>query len=49
MGRYEDDADKLSAILVTSKALEQLRIKGVNRLFLMDKWILDVRQAWMED
>jgi replication-associated recombination protein RarA len=38
-----------NAISITDKALQQLRIRGVNRVFLMDKWILDVRQAWMED
>lgn len=37
-----------NAIPITDKALQQLRIRGINRVFLMDKWILDVRQAWVE-
>lgn len=46
---YNKDKKYWNAIPITDKALQQLRIRGINRVFLMDKWILDVRQAWMED
>ena len=51
--RYQsstEDIDSIEqAIHITDISLQQLRIKGVNRLFLMDKWILDIRRVWMED
>ena len=31
---------------ITSKRLQDLRIKGVNKQMLMDTWILEVRDAW---
>lgn len=32
--------------LVTSKYLQKLRIKGINRQMLMDNWILEIRELW---
>ena len=31
---------------VTSKYLQKLRIKGINRSMLMDNWILEIRELW---
>lgn len=33
-------------IQTTSKYLQQLKIKGINRQMLMDNWIIEVRQIW---
>lgn len=35
----------LYVVGITSKYLQQLRIKGINKQMLMDNWILDVREA----
>ena len=32
---------------ITSRALRDLRIKGINKPALFDHWILDIRQEWM--
>ena len=29
---------------ITSKCLQKLRIKGINKQMLMDMWILDIRE-----
>ena len=34
------------AISITSKRLQDLRVKGINKQMLMDNWILEVRDAW---
>ena len=34
------------AITITSKYLQKLRIKGINRSMLMDNWILEIRELW---
>lgn len=34
------------ALAPTQRALQQLRIKGINKQMLMDNWILEVRDAW---
>lgn len=34
------------AITITSKYLQKLRIKGINRQMLMDNWILEIRELW---
>lgn len=31
---------------VTSKYLQKLRVKGINRSMLMDNWILEIRELW---
>lgn len=38
--------EPLDVVSITSKALQNLRIKGINRQMLMDCWILDIREAW---
>ena len=38
--------EKTSAVQITIRVLSDLKIKGINRQFLMDKWILDIREAW---
>lgn len=35
-------------ISITSKYLQDLRLRGVNKQTLMDMWILDIRKAWMK-
>ena len=34
------------AVSITSKRLQDLRVKGINKQMLMDNWILEVRDAW---
>ena len=34
-------------ISITSKYLQDLRLRGVNKQTLIDMWILDIRKAWM--
>lgn len=36
----------LIAMLLTSDALSELRIKSINRQMLMDKWIISIREVW---
>lgn len=33
-------------VKITSKALSQLRTKGINKQMLFDKWLLDIREEW---
>lgn len=45
----DEDITKSTAVsvLVTSKALQDLkRIRGINKQMLMDKWIMEIREAW---
>ena len=35
-----------NAVVVTSKYLQKLRVKGINRSMLMDNWILEIRELW---
>ena len=37
-----------SGIKITSDALSKINITGVNKQMLFDKWLLDIRSAWME-
>ena len=37
---------KADAIIITRRNLQALGIRGINRQFLMDMWILDIREAW---
>ena len=41
------DRKYLTASSLTSDVIRTLRFKTVNRLMLFDKWILDIREAWM--
>lgn len=40
------EVDDFKATKITSSALSQLRITGINKQMLFDKWILEVRKAW---
>ena len=33
--------------IIASKYIQQLRLSGINRQFLIDSWILEIRRAWM--
>lgn len=45
-----EDADDFECyskcINITSKILQELRITGINKSSLIDKWILDIRKVW---
>lgn len=42
-----DFQDKYAeGILITSHYLQDLRVRGINRQFLMDNWILEMREVW---
>ena len=33
--------------IIASKYIQQLRLSGINKQFLIDSWILEIRRAWM--
>lgn len=35
------------AIVITSKYLQKLRIRGINKQMLVDNWLLEIRELWM--
>ena len=35
------------AISITTKSIQALRVKGINKQMCMDMWILDIRKAWI--
>lgn len=41
--------DYLSAIRVTGNHLRNLRATGVNKQMEFDRWVLDIREIWLED
>lgn len=41
------DKGRYNGIYQTSKYLQKLKIKGINRSMLMDNWILEIRKLWM--
>lgn len=44
----ESDMDKYAkAIEITSKAVSDLPINGINKQMLIDEWIISIRKAWM--
>ena len=44
----EEDKDRwLNGITITNSYLLNLSITGVNRQFVIDSWILEIRKAWM--
>lgn len=44
----ESEMDKYAdAIEITSKAISELSISGINKQMLIDEWILSIRKAWM--
>lgn len=45
-----DVADMIEKSLnITSKYMQQLSIKGINKQMLLDMWILDIRKVWLDD
>ena len=42
----EDISRYGEAIIATSKYLQKLKIKGINRSMLMDNWVLEIRKLW---
>lgn len=46
--KYVKNKRVVAAVLITSKYLQQLRIKGINKQMLMDNWIIDVREVLNE-
>lgn len=43
----EQILDYGEAVKITSKYLQKLRIKGINRSMLMDNWIIEIRELWL--
>ena len=47
MGTGEDEFNcYYQSIQVTSKTINELSVTGINKLILIDKWILDIRKIW---
>lgn len=40
------DNGKYDAIYPTSKYLQKLKVKGINRSMLIDNWVLEIRELW---
>ena len=40
------DKGKYNGIYQTSRYLQKLKIKGINRSMLMDNWVLEIRELW---
>lgn len=40
------DVGRYNGIYATSKYLQKLRVKGINRSMLMDNWVLEIRKLW---
>lgn len=40
------DNGKYDAIYPTSKYLQKLKVKGINRSMLIDSWVLEIRELW---
>lgn len=38
----------VAALRITSGALQDLKIKGINKKMLVDAWILSIREEWMD-
>ena len=34
------------AITITSKYLQKLKVKGINKQMLIDNWVLEIRELW---
>lgn len=43
----EDPFKYADGIRITSKYLQDLAIAGINRQFVFDAWLLDIRRSWM--
>lgn len=38
----------VKGLVISNEALKDLRITGINKHFLFDKWLLNIREAWIE-
>lgn len=45
----EEPMEYSKGVSITSKYLQELGIRGVNKQMLFDAWLLDIRKAWMEE
>ncbi len=43
----EDISRYGEACLATSKYLQKLKVKGINKQMLIDNWVLEIRELWM--
>ena len=43
----DDPLKYANAVAITGDALQELHIRGINKTMLIDKWILDIREAWL--
>ena len=37
---------KAEAVQITSKYLQKLKVKGINRQMLIDCWLMEIRELW---
>lgn len=42
-----DKEQLINAVIITTKYISQLRVKGINKQSLFDAWLLDIRKEWM--
>lgn len=45
--RYVKNKRIVNAVSATSKYLQKLRVKGINRQMLIDCWLMEIRELWM--
>ena len=45
--RVSFDIDKYDGVCITSKYLQKLRVRGINKQMLFDTWMLEIRERWM--
>ena len=48
MLRSDDPLKYANAVAITGDTLQELHIRGINKQMTIDKWILDIREAWYE-
>ena len=44
---FQEYSNWFDMIKITSKCIQQLRVKGINRQMLIDTWIIDIRKVWL--
>lgn len=50
LDRYKEDVKKFcKAIQITSKYIQELRVKSINFSSTFDMWLLDIRKEWLKD
>lgn len=47
MMNSDDPLKYANAVAITGDALQELHIRGINKTMLIDRWILDIREAWL--